>query len=466
VDEDKLREDIMAFDRYFEMLMSGEDADVETGEAVGDDGVVGGGQPGGGSKTNNNKLDGGGSKNKSNCCRDCCGRFRKTAHRVFTLVKTDVGLFVLLMVYLTLGAAILHATEIDAERQLRAELNATLRRVVDEILTVTSSHPADANLTEAVDYLVTEYASAKESLWPYTNSPGWSYTGAFYFCGTIFTTVGYGNVYPLTDTGRMITIVYAAFGIPLCLVVLANLGRTMTHAIKYLWSFIRRFYYTGHFQRRRYMIPLSRLRLSLCQRIRFHFRRNRTTWHRRARRTRRGRDDDDDDAAAESELERLRRLGEIVVPYEVDDNFNLPPIVALTIALLYMLLGARIYSSWENWTYPRAFYFTFISLSTIGLGDVVPEHPRYFLATGFYLLLGLALLAMVINVFMVAVHVTITKATDHVRLLVADAPQQVQGIVRRIHLHQEAAVPTGSSPPVPSTGSRTSYSQDQRRRSI
>jgi len=60
---------------------------------------------------------------------------------------------------------------------------------------------------------------------------------------------GYGYIYPVTTLGRVITMLYALVGIPLCLVVLAAVGKSLTRAIKFLWSFIRRFYYTGSFRR-------------------------------------------------------------------------------------------------------------------------------------------------------------------------------------------------------------------------
>jgi len=105
---------------------------------------------------------------------------------------------------------------------------------------------------------------------------------------------------------------------------------------------------------------------------------------------------------------------EMCEPYEVDDEFNLPPAVAIIIGISYTLLGALMYMSWEEWSYFEAVYFTCISLSTVGFGDVVPDHPKFFMASSVYVVIGLALLAMIINVIMVALHVTITKATTRV----------------------------------------------------
>lgn len=221
---------------------------------------------------------------------------------------------------------------------------------------------------------------------------------------------GYGNLSPVTTVGRCITIVYALIGIPLCLIVLASVGKLLTRAIKYVWMYVRRFFYTGSCRRVRRMIPISRLRMTLLQRIGYQFRR-RTGRFRRAVRRRKVAADrpPDEDAGRSSEDE-----GETCVPYEVDDEFNLPPAVALAIGMTYMLLGALMYTFWEDWTYFEAIYFTVVSLSTIGFGDVVPDHPRFFMASSVYLVVGLALLAMILNVLMVALHLTITKATTRV----------------------------------------------------
>uniref|UniRef100_A0A914BU85 Potassium channel domain-containing protein n=1 Tax=Acrobeloides nanus TaxID=290746 RepID=A0A914BU85_9BILA len=52
------------------------------------------------------------------------------------------------------------------------------------------------------------------------------------FAFTTIATIGYGNIYPSNDTSRIFTIVYAIFGIPLCLLTLANLGK---HLMKSYW---------------------------------------------------------------------------------------------------------------------------------------------------------------------------------------------------------------------------------------
>ncbi len=185
-------------------------------------------------------------------------------------------------------------------------------------------------------------------------------------CVVILT--GYGNIAPATNEGRIATMLYATIGIPLCLIVLADLGKLFTRGTKFLWSFIRRFYYTGR-----------------CKRIITN-------------------------PDGSTETKEVPTNDPVFV---VDDEFNLPVIVAIFITIAYILLGSVMYPQWEdNWSWFDSFYFIFISISTIGFGDVLPDHPRYFLLSSIYVLIGLALVSMVINVIMESLDSHITKAKN------------------------------------------------------
>ncbi|KHJ81577.1 hypothetical protein OESDEN_18736 [Oesophagostomum dentatum] len=47
---------------------------------------------------------------------------------------------------------------------------------------------------------------------------------AFLYAGTIYTTIGYGNIACATTAGQVATIIYSMFGIPLMLLILNDLG--------------------------------------------------------------------------------------------------------------------------------------------------------------------------------------------------------------------------------------------------
>lgn len=69
------------------------------------------------------------------------------------------------------------------------------------------------------------------------------YSTTFLYC--LFYVLGYGHITPSTTTGRVVTIIYAIFGIPIFLILLADFGKLFTRSIKFVWAFVRRLYYTG-----------------------------------------------------------------------------------------------------------------------------------------------------------------------------------------------------------------------------
>ena len=91
----------------------------------------------------------------------------------------------------------------------------------------------------------------------------------------------------------------------------------------------------------------------------------------------------------------------------VDDSnqkVTVPISVCLVIITAYIFLGSLLFSMWENWDYLTGSYFCFITLSTIGFGDIVPgmgmnewNSHRKLVLCSLYLAFGLSLLAMCFN---------------------------------------------------------------------
>ncbi|XP_054090288.1 AF4/FMR2 family member lilli [Zeugodacus cucurbitae] len=78
---------------------------------------------------------------------------------------------------------------------------------------------------------------------------------------------------------------------------------------------------------------------------------------------------------------------------------QVPISIVLLILICYICLGTVIFAFWENWSIVDGAYFCFVTLTTIGYGDFMPErtfhgpHVQLFACCA-YLLLGLVLVAM------------------------------------------------------------------------
>ncbi|XP_072027047.1 potassium channel subfamily K member 18-like [Amphiura filiformis] len=67
----------------------------------------------------------------------------------------------------------------------------------------------------------------------------WSFTSALLFCATTITTIGYGEIVPVTIAGQMAVIVYSLIGIPLTLLLLADTGNLLGKVILFICKYFR-----------------------------------------------------------------------------------------------------------------------------------------------------------------------------------------------------------------------------------
>jgi len=94
---------------------------------------------------------------------------------------------------------------------------------------------------------------------------------------------------------------------------------------------------------------------------------------------------------------------------------GIPLTVTLLVIAGYILMGAALFGVWENWEAMEAAYFCFVTISTIGFGDVVPgaavglvskDDTIKMIVDGIYIVLGLAIISMAFNLIQVRSHLT------------------------------------------------------------
>ena len=149
---------------------------------------------------------------------------------------------------------------------------------------------------------------------------GWSFISSMFFCLTVITTIGYGNKAPKSPLGKVITIPYAIGGFGL-------LAIFVPAAIKRVKIFAE---YVAN------MVGLA----------------------------------DDDD--------RNRNIQNFGLSNFSYQKISTPSrIVYLTLfIILYHIIPALIFSYIEDWNFIDSLYFVFITLSTIGFGDMTPNFEK------------------------------------------------------------------------------------------
>ncbi|XP_017878522.1 two pore potassium channel protein sup-9 [Ceratina calcarata] len=109
--------------------------------------------------------------------------------------------------------------------------------------------------------------------------------------------------------------------------------------------------------------------------------------------------------------------------------------VVTTLSCLTIAGGATVFSRYEGWSYFDSIYYCFITLTTIGFGDMVAlqtdgaldNMPEYVTFTLIFILFGLAIVAASLNLLVLRF---VTMNTEDERRDEAEALQAAQGAVR------------------------------------
>ncbi|KAH7708313.1 Protein EGL-23 a [Aphelenchoides avenae] len=201
----------------------------------------------------------------------------------------------------------------------------------------------------------------------------WSMKDSVLFCFTVITTIGYGNVAPQTTRGRLFVIFYGLIGVPLTMLVIANLGKFLAQMLKNFMKGVRK--------------VLRKLWRSLRRLCVYRSKEKRLLSPSDSERT---------------ELPTLRTMETTeseVSSEDGEENVHQNAAELFIAFVIYIALGSLAISLYEpEMDYFKAIYFNFVTLTTIGLGDIIPESERYLPFTLIYCAIGLALTTSAIEI--------------------------------------------------------------------
>ena len=177
-----------------------------------------------------------------------------------------------------------------------------------------------------------------------TDCRRWDHVNSVFFSFTVVTTIGYGHLFPGTPEGKAACLVYALIGIPLNALLVGSLGNLFSSKLK---------------------------------KILLHFQNN------------------NDFQEGSTTRDRTMLLVLETAGFTI----------LFTGCLL--LVPAAIFMHLENWDFGDSLYYTLITLTTIGFGDMVPDHTHidskaarwvYMAGVILWILIGMGYIIAVIEV--------------------------------------------------------------------
>ncbi|XP_055758209.1 potassium channel subfamily K member 18 [Salvelinus fontinalis] len=358
---------------------------------------------------------------------------KKCASKLWKLFP-HVFLILLLVGYAALGAVLFWCIEGGSGYQAEGEYHEFLGKLLRRIQNYPGNLSSNSSQEQhSVKELENEINGGFKSIW-LQRPERWTFYGSLFFCCTVFTTVGYGEIYPVTLPGKVVCILYAMVGIPLMLLVITDVGdllaMLLSRAYCHLHSLFCRLPQYGRwspshdtekpghggqggFQDGTYTFsqevvvrePMDIRQVLHSQqsvkRKSVQLRNNTEIFNRIIARENFNRQGPLVRSLSCPELDRMPPLPKGFAIWNFTgigdnmDKLNVPLLLILVVVFAYILFGGLILPLWETeFNTFDAYYFCFITLTTIGFGDIVPNHPKYFMLTFVFIIMGMAIMSM------------------------------------------------------------------------
>ncbi|KRZ76287.1 TWiK family of potassium channels protein 7 [Trichinella papuae] len=306
------------------------------------------------------------------------------------VVLSHVGLILIFYTYVLAGSFIFYHLEQENEIKIREKSFADVLERRDRLFDAVwhrglKSIPSNQQLADLVDNLTialldafdTRFVSAQH--FSNTTKPDdvWTYLSSVFFTVTFLTTIGkycFGNPSPSTFRGRLFCVFYGLIGIPLALITIADSGKFLGEFMVHVYSACRgSILKRGRGKKK----PSAGLEQSTVGCV------------------------DVDDERRHLLISELDKVG-------LREFADVPAGLVFGVFLSYTALGSLLLHHVEKWDIVDAFYFTFVTMTTVGFGDLIPEQRSCYLLILLYILVGLALTTTLIDLvgvkYIIKVH--------------------------------------------------------------
>ncbi|VDN59225.1 unnamed protein product [Dracunculus medinensis] len=321
--------------------------------------------------------------------------------RVIKLLKIllpHVGLILLLLTYIAIGALIFMWLEADNELQIRrAKLKKILGvygLIINETINLCNSdigsnhsviierhmRPLLSILSRAHEH--DDRFTLKDQFWTDAEDQlvtKWSFAAAVLYALTVITSTGYDHVTPSTDPGRIFTVFFGLVGIPLMFITAADIG-------KFLSGIVIRSYSK--------LLEIISWITTVIEAIRVYLR------------------DEDDDSIDSRKRRKPRPANVLDEEDDDDDRLQLPIASYFALIIGYCAIGSLLFNLFEKgpiWSFMHGLFFSFNTITTIGLGNIYIRNKMYLALVIAYVVIGLAVITASLDLCSSTLKRTFTK---------------------------------------------------------
>ncbi|KAI8345397.1 hypothetical protein B0O80DRAFT_284783 [Mortierella sp. GBAus27b] len=182
---------------------------------------------------------------------------------------------------------------------------------------------------------------------------GWTFDESVNFCIVSFSTIGYGNLSPRSVAGRVFFFFYGILGVSAIGFFIVSLRNAVVE--QFQWRLIEQFSRPAHINRVQTRMSVKDLSYPMaCL---------------------------EEEVRVKTMVKRKMILGMIVL------------------WLLFWFGGAGVFCAFEKWTFLESLYFCYVTLTTIGFGDYVPNEPGSIEFWNIYVFIGLTIFAYILSLF-------------------------------------------------------------------
>ncbi|KAM9612050.1 potassium channel subfamily K member 18, partial [Morphnus guianensis] len=232
---------------------------------------------------------------------------------------------------------------------------------------------------------------------------------------------GYGNTYPVTRTGKYLCMLYALFGIPLMFLVLTDMGDILATVLSKSYNEFRKLQSKilasklcsgstcnkgDELKSRTQSKVVINESLTIMEVLKSHpgVKRKPTKYRnaeifemliaRENEHTKPARNKSIERWSSCPELARGKTMSRVIENFDKIgkqlEKLDVPIVLMVLVIFVYISCAAAILPNWETrLDFQEAFYFCFITLTTIGFGDTQLEHPKFFLFFSLYIIIGM-----------------------------------------------------------------------------